>query len=360
MLRAMPRLQPADSLCRRGRVLLVASALTALGGVAQAQPAPTADEPEPIFVAVDPAVRCVTAQDFFRLVRRRTPRARAAEPGEPGRHFRLAIEGDDRVVGRLLAEEEAGTTPLREVEGASCEEVADALALVLAVTLDPLAQQGPAASEEPVRERPQTRPSPGSPVPPPPVHAERAPPGRGSARSWEHAFGGEATLAVGLVEKPMVGLGARYSASLAASGAAGLLLTAGAFATFANDAAAKYAGDGVVRYHLQALSAGACPLGFGTRARVRLYPCASLTVGRLEARGIALPGRQSDSALFVAAALEGRVLLRLVGPLTLAGAAALSVPLQRYPALVSGAGQPVGGTNPAGFFSELGLALSTR
>ena len=354
----MPRPQPA--LPRSGGLLLVVSALTAFGAVAQAQPAPTRDEPEPIFVTVDPAVGCVTAQAFLELVRRRTPRARAAEPGELARHFRLAIEGDEHVVGRLLADDAAGTTPLREVEGASCQEVADALALVLAVTLDPLAYQSPAAGDDPVREPTPTRPSPASPVAPPAARAEHAPPAHGSARSWQHAFGGEATLALGLVEKPLVGLGARYAGSLAEGDAAGLLLTAGAFATFASDAGAQYAGAGVVRYHLQGLSAGACPLGFGARAGVRLYPCASLTVGRLQARGIDLPGHQADSALFFAAALEGRVLLRLVGSLHLTGAAGLSVPLQKYPALVSGAGQPVGGTNPLGFSGELGLALSTR
>ncbi len=328
------------------RALPVAGTLTAIGGGAGAEPAQTNARPEPVSIVVEAPNACVTARDFFDLVRRRTPRIRRADAAEPARRYRLTIEDDQPVVGRLVAENTDGTLTPREVEGASCQEVADALALVLAVTLDPLAELGPA----------QARPLPGPPERPSPPRVVYA---TASQAHFQHAIGAEATIAAGLVNKAMPGLGARYWGSLVREGAGSMLFTVGVFATLAADAAATYPGGGAIRYRLQALSADGCPLGARIGARVGLYPCIALTVGRLQAQGIDLPGQQSDTALFVAAGLGGRWMIRLAGPLDLLGAAGLSIPLGKYPTVVTRAEQPVGGTKPVGFTGALGVGFST-
>jgi hypothetical protein len=76
-------------------------------------------------IAVDAPNDCLTAPAFFERVRRRTARVRQAAPEEPARRFSLTIEEKERVSGKLLTESPDGTTALREVEGASCQEVAD-------------------------------------------------------------------------------------------------------------------------------------------------------------------------------------------------------------------------------------------
>jgi hypothetical protein len=321
---------------------------------------------------VDPANSCLNAREFLDQVRRRTPRARAAEPGESARRFIVTLENHGRVVGRLLTENTDGTTAVREVQGTSCQEVADALALVVAVTLDPFADQSPTSGNERMYGRPSARPSSGLPRALPPTRAVRVPTQPEPKARWEHALGAEATLRAWLVDQPMPALGARYWGSLAREDAPGVLFTVGAFATRAADAQAvspandphRYA-DGVIRYHLYALDATVCPLGARLGALVRLYPCGALTVGQLEAEAIGLRGVQSDkdAALFVAAALEGRWMIRLGGPLRLAGSAGLSVPLQKKDSVVAtaeGNERSVGSTKPVGFVGALGLVLSTR
>ncbi|MBN1609006.1 MAG: hypothetical protein JW940_20430 [Polyangiaceae bacterium] len=323
-----------------------------------------------MLILVDPASGCVTARGFLEQVRSRTPRAREAESGESARRFRVTIEGSVPVVGRLLAENTDGTTAVREVQGTSCQEVADALALVVAVTLDPLADQSPGPGNTRAYRPGRAPRSSGAAAPHPSVRTTHAPRRPEPMARWRHALGGEALVRAWLVDESMPGLGARYWGSLANDAAAGLLVTVGAFATFAADAQAespasepdRYVG-GVIRYHLLGLDAGACPFGASLGARVRLYPCGAFTLGQLRAQGQRqLPGAQSDSTLFVAAALEGRWIIHIAGPLGLVGAVGLSVPLQKKYSLVmttSGNEQPVGSTRPVGFVGALGLLLST-
>jgi hypothetical protein len=327
---------------------------------ASAEPAQAPAQPEPVLVVVDPANGCVTASEFFDQVRRRTPRAREAEPGESARRFSVTIENKVPVIGRLLTENTDGTAAVREVQGTSCQDVADALALVVAVTLDPLADQSRAWGNHRARGPRSARPSSGSPARLPPVRTTRAPPKPEPKARFEHALGGEATIRAGLIAQPMPGLGARYWGSLAAEGGAGLLLTVGGSWTFAADAEAAGYASGGVRYHLKAFDAGVCPVGARLGARVRLYPCGGLTLGELQAEGIQLPGKRSDSALFAAGALEVRWMIELTGPLGFVGAAGLSVPVQNYSVEVAGNEQPVDSTNPVSFVGALGLVLRTR
>jgi hypothetical protein len=165
-----------------------------------------------------------------------------------------------------------------------------------------------------------------------------------------------------LVDKPMPALGARYWGSLAGERTVGLLFTVGAFATSAVNAQANRTGGGVIRYQLAAFDASVCPFGARVGGRVRLYPCGALTLGRLQAQGIGLPVDRKDDALFVAAALEGRWIIRLADPLGLVGAAGPSVPLGEYTAKVDVRGneRPIGQTGSVGFVGALGLVLTTH
>jgi hypothetical protein len=355
---------PADGHCPpRVRALLCACGLGLVPSAAGAEQVLAPTQAEPVVIVVAPTSGCVTAREFLDQVRRRTPRARDAAPGEAARRFGVAIEDGVRVVGKLFVENADGTAAVREVQGTSCQEVADALALVVAVTLDPLADQSPAARANDRAYRPRSAPpSSRSPVPLPPPGTAHAPGAPEPTAHWEHALGGEAVLKAWLVDKPMAGLGARYWGSRTTDTSVGPLLTLGAFTTFDANAEADRRG-GVIRYNLSVLEAGVCPLGARLGARVHLYPCAALTVGQLVAKPTTLPGAEDlhkDSVLFFEAALQARWILRLAGPLGLAGAAGLSVPVRTYSVEVEGNEQPVDSTNGVGFAGSLGLALIAR
>jgi hypothetical protein len=311
-----------------------------------------------VLIAVDAPNGCLTPPAFFERVRRRTARVREAAPGEPARRFSLTIEEKERVSGKLLTEDTDGTTALREVEGASCQEVADALALVVAVTLDPLADLSSGSVENPPRQ-PESAPAPRAATPRLPARAPSPAPRPEPRARFQHALAAEATLAAGLVDAPLPGLGVRYFASRGPSGT-GLLLTAGAFATFAGDTQADYASGGVVRYRLQGLNPGVCPVGVRVDSRLGLVACVTFILGRLEAQGMELPGGRSDGSFFMAAGLEGRGELQLAGPLGLVVAAGLSAPIGEYSAEVVGADEPVDHTNPVGFVGALGLVVGVR
>ncbi len=326
-------------------------------GAARAQPMRDSTVPLPVLITIDPNNGCVTAREFLDQVKRRAPRVRPAQPGDAARRFSVTIENRARVVGRLLSQNTDGTGSAREVEGASCQEVTDALALVVAVTLDPLADTSSDEGDDQAVERGSSKPPRASNRP---ARGARAVPPRETETRWRHALGGEAILAAGLVDAPMPAVGARYYVSQAKKHSGGMLFSVGAFASFGADVPADRPGGGVVRYHLQALSASGCSWGFRVATPVSLHPCVGLTLGRFQAEGIDLPGRQSDDAFFVAGALEGRWVVRVVGPVNLVGSAGLIVPLGTYSVVteMSGTEQSVGGANPAGFLGSLGLVLS--
>jgi hypothetical protein len=341
---------------RYARALLAVGALLSAPRSAQSQ---ASDPPPQEFevIAVELESGCVTAGEFVQRVKSRAARAREAAPGEPARRIRVTIEGEERVIGRLVMAGNDGAIVAREVEGATCHEVVEALALVLAVTLDPLAGPRPATDTAPPGSPAKPPPSP-VPRPRGPAQRARGVPARsvGEAR-FRHLVSGEATLAVGLVDQPMAGLGARYATSREKHGGTTLLLTLGAFATFAADVPANHPARGLIRYRLQALDLGVCPVGARVHVRVRLYPCAALTVGRLQAEGIDLPGHRSDAALFLSAGVAGRATIELAGPLGLVGAAGLSFPLGGYSAVVGGAEESAGEVHPLGIIVTLGAAV---
>jgi hypothetical protein len=299
---------------------------------------------------------CVTADEFMAEVRSRAPRAREALPEEPVRRVHVTISGDTPVIGRLVMAGNDGAVIAREVEGATCQEVTNALALVLAVTLDPLTN--PTLADG-TATRAVVRKSPPRSAPPPdrpkrPATRPRARPGR--EMHWQQFAGGEITFLPSLVDQLMTGLGARYAVSRRAPDGSRLLVTLGAFATFAADAPANHPSGGVIRYRLQALDAGVCPLGGAFLGeRMVLYPCAGLSVGRFQAGGVDLPGPRTDSALLLAASVAGRITIELVGPLSLTGASGLFVPLGRYSVLVTGAEQVAGKVHPVGIVATFGI-----
>ena len=115
----------------------------------------------PFQVEVDAPAGCSSAEAAARQVEARNGRTRRARADENAMRFRLRIvRSGARVSGALSVLDERGETEARRVEGSSCDEIVEALALTMALAL----------TNEP-------RPSPLTPVP-----ARRAE-GSGTGRS---------------------------------------------------------------------------------------------------------------------------------------------------------------------------------
>ena len=129
---------------RRGAVAVAIGAL-AIGAAPLGIAAASADEPlEPIVLRYEAEAGCPDAAEFGGEVRGRASRARLADPGERARTFTVRITRAGRTFrGPLEVRETAGDSSARDVSGASCAEVASALALVTALAIDPQAATAP-------------------------------------------------------------------------------------------------------------------------------------------------------------------------------------------------------------------------
>jgi hypothetical protein len=282
--------------------------------------------------------------------------ARLVPPGvaPPPWRVRAAITpGPDHHSTLLLTFQSGERTRNRAIDATSCEELADAAAVILALALDPTARPlesppqdsasvvpPPTATQPPPAEAPQ----PASPVPP--AHDRTVPaPGPRLPRIGVSLLGG---ASVGVLATPAFGGAAAFAWS---SGPVRLELQ-GAWFPPAHVAlsTAQIGGN----FELLAAGAGAC-VSVLSAGRLLLAPCVGGEVGLLTARGSGAAVGQSKEASSVWGALKTGALLvwhatpRLGLRLGVDGV----VPLTRDHFFVPGAGDvhqaaPVAGQTLAG------------
>lgn len=152
---------------KKGRAALVASLLVlsiayvrcAAAPALAAGPEGTALDPgaiEPVRIRFDGPVSCVDSAGFLSTVLRRTPRARPANADERARVFRVSIAQarDGSMRGEVVVEETAHASKPRTVRTGSCVEVVDALALIVALAIDPHASLAPSSAPSPAASSP--------------------------------------------------------------------------------------------------------------------------------------------------------------------------------------------------------------
>ncbi len=145
---------------------------------------------------------CPTYEQFIANVRRYTKRWRLAE-GEPAaRRFHVVVQPSatpDITSGRLEIEETGKTPSLREIAGPDCEAVARALAIALAVVIDPEADLSGGAEPPDAVRTPDVPSSTGSterPSPPPPAPLAQRAAQPSSSRTTEPRLRIEASFGV--------------------------------------------------------------------------------------------------------------------------------------------------------------------
>jgi hypothetical protein len=150
-----------------------------LVAMASAIPAAGDEGGEDIHLDYVAPAACPTSREFESLVRARTARARFA-PDDDGklRIFDVRIvDTGSSISGRVVVRRARGTEGTRDFRARACSDVADALALVVALAVDPSALTAPTPAAPPAA-TPAVDPS-ATPVAPAPSSAPLPPPPRG-------------------------------------------------------------------------------------------------------------------------------------------------------------------------------------
>jgi hypothetical protein len=172
------------------------------------------DRAEPIRLDYRASSGCPDEAGFLARIRARTVQARAALPGEHARTFIVTLETGASPWGQVAVVGADGPPHPRRVEAGTCGEVADALALVVALAVDP--RSLPGSAEAAGGDQPQTTataaPTPAAtataepPVPPPqqaalrptrPAEAEPRPPVTPVERPSPTVSSGVGALSIG-------------------------------------------------------------------------------------------------------------------------------------------------------------------
>ncbi len=282
---------------------------------------------EPVRIEYQASPGCPDAVTFSAAVNARTTRARAASAGERARTFVVVVAPDGRgVAGRVTIRDLDGRELRRDVTGATCAEVADALALVVALAIDPHASVTPIALPPAASAPPSSASTPHSSTPaPPPASAARPPtvlpspsvsalpPPRSSpsplaprtARVAFGALGAGGVFSTGVTPSTLFGLDVFAELRLAADD----WMTPSFRIAFERTASDTLTGaNGTARFVWTAGRFDACVRGWRA-GRLSIGPCARAEVGAISAAGggVTHPKNETGPWLALAPAVRARV-----------------------------------------------------
>lgn len=252
-----------------------------------------AETGQPLRVEVVDEAGCADADTFMQAVRARSARIREAEPGEASRLLRvwvsLGAEGGYRGELTLVDDDSGGGWGRsRSIEGKTCREILDSLALFTVLALDPTALGG----DSPKAPMQETRVTPPPAKAPAPQREEpRRAPARGADRGASHR-----------AARGMFGIGAgMFAAGVAVPLAAGAVFSEvgldGAsepgvhfgpsvrISLVATTLAKATVREGSAGLRWIKLGLDGCPVVFRVTSAIAFRPCLSLSEGLLEASG---------------------------------------------------------------------------
>jgi hypothetical protein len=284
-------------------------AAIASAGVAEVDSAAKAVETEakPVEVQLDGPEGCSGADAFMVSVRSRTRRVRRAEADELRTTLQVRLS---RVHGQVLGElrmiDDRGGTDTRKVQGATCDEVVQALSLTAALALDPTSiisastpteQDTTGLSAKPAETAaPPSRPLSGPSVGPEPPSAPTSRP----VPSFELGVGAIGLEVLSGSFSPGIAVGARKNL-----GKSGVFRPAlGIALTYVRNDVLQSPDNAQVA--LAGMGATVCPLR-GTVSVVTLQPCALLLGGWLSAAGRQLTHVGTVDRYWLSAGLTARM-----------------------------------------------------
>ena len=307
---------------------------------------------EPIFVSYTADASCPTRHAFIDGLRARISRVRQPRPFEPPWRIRASLRAESsQFVGELQIEGPGNSTTTRRVVGHDCSEVASALTLITALSIEATADAG-ASADKP---GPSGRRAPPTPI----VPADFDSDGGRSPDDAEITRDGRRWLA-GLQAISMTGVGP--GAMLGAAVVAGYeptsraldlrlrlsatWLPARTFAVSGSQAEFTWAGARVE----------SCPLMLRAKGAALLAPCAIASLARLNARGKFMGG-QDASRLWADVGLSANLELTLFQDVIINLQAAATGPLTRDKLVFDGPRVVVHDTPAVGSLFGIGLTL---
>jgi hypothetical protein len=290
-----------------------AGSLLALVAIAPAR----AGEAHPMRVEYHAPAACPDEAAFVSRVRARVD-VRAAAPAEtvPTFGVTLLAEGD-RVVARIASVNERSEPTSRVVSGTDCSDVADAAALIVAMSLSPLAGIAPADPTAPAAENHAPERDTSAAETPRPANAARI-------KLLGSAL---AETAIGYVPAALFAPGARLQLFRTSEYVGGPSLAVG-FAALQPTERTLPEGRATVSFDVGELFA--CPLSFALGPSVTVLPCARFDFGQVNASGSDIPGARSASRTWSSAGALGQIVFVPVRPLVIDAQASLLVPLTPY------------------------------
>ncbi|MBX3207513.1 MAG: hypothetical protein KF764_20865 [Labilithrix sp.] len=338
--------------------------------VALCLPTTASADVEPIVLRYEASGACPAETEFVAWVEahtRRWTRVREASVAGQGAvarsvHVRVAA-GTPEATGSLTVRSAGGAVTERTIGGPSCAEVAEALAVMVAVAIDPRAASGAAPEEEPSRpveeETVAPRPRPEAPRRPRPAREPAPAPVASGAGRPRFAIDVRAETTSAVLRGALPGIGASLAVEPPASSprrgihVSDPSVAAGIRQSFAMDRSLR---GGSVGFAWTAGHLRLCPLRIVIDGLVEVSPCAEANVGslRASARGFAEARGTSTLWLDLGASLVSTV--SLTENLFLSSTFLVAMPLFRQPfALASGA--PVASVPPLGVLGGLGLGF---
>jgi hypothetical protein len=299
--------------------------------VALSRPSAASEIEEPIAVDYSAAPGCESRDDFVRDVLRRTPKARLGTPEEAARRFEVSIaaptgDRDGAYAARLVVHGLDGTRSSRSVSAETCAQATRALALMVALSIDPHAR----AADEPLPPDASPSPSPVSKEPPP----RPAPPADDSARApavspsadrsrlhapWSLSVGADAEGLLLIESRPVFAVGGHVELARPR----GFSLRASLRRTLPVTVTSDAVGG---RFVWTWARLDGCPVRFGDLLDVR--PCVLAEIGEIDATGVGGRSVTQRGRPWATAGLMLRLTAHL-GHLTASGDVAVAAPINR-------------------------------
>jgi hypothetical protein len=300
---------------------------------------------------------CPDGAAFLSRLERRGLHGKIASVGDRVDFVVTLGSGHDGPSGTLERQTDAGTVAVRALEAESCEDVADGIALSLALTFQPAASTSVAATapdsaelarRNPARAEPRV-PRSTSRAPGIPDSATRGEDGSEGAGHW--ALGAQAMLVTGIAPTVMPVMGVFVERAFAGRGVlrpnvrVSLLLAQSTTETSRGD----------LRLRLGTVRLEGCPVAFGAGA-VALHPCAAVDVGVAVADGGGPHGR-SDASPWLDAATHARLAWSPLDALVIEGQAGAVVPITRHELAFANPAEVAHTTATVAFAGGLGAAF---
>jgi hypothetical protein len=302
---------------------------------ARAQSPLPGPEPAQAFrVEFSAAPGCGDREAFAEEVLKRTERLRPAEPGESALTFLVNISRTvEGARGQVAIREPDGNLSLRDVPGSDCPEVLSAMALIAALTVDPLARPDREVPVADRRRRPSSpRPAlaPSRPVPRQPPAATK-PENPRPRRSLGLGAGARVNAHGAVMPELALGLAAHIEVVSRRRGPLSPSLRVGAVFSRHGGFETELANGANATAEFEWLTARVelCPVRLGSPAKVSLRPCAYFDAGRLKASGSDVSPERQKSVFWTAMGAELALEARLLGALSAAAEVGILLPFRR-------------------------------